>query len=150
MADNRREENLEKIRKLSTQVRQGTGLQHDLEIDFVTSTGEVLTGTVVVHRPSMAEYLQMGVIKGRYISKYVGKEYVRPEYIDSTIQYLAHMLATMQVVVDQCPPWFMDLENLRDFDVLNHVYTQYEQWVNSFRTGSTEPTSGDSETTERA
>lgn len=146
--DAKRAENLEKIRALGQQVRQGSELTHSLDIDFTSGDGTRYTGTVVVRRPNLKDYVNMGVLKAKYLQESIGSDYVHPDYIDVTIKYLAHMLSTVAVVVEKCPEWFLHPEKLNDFDVLDHVYTRYQEWLNSFRTPSADPDQGDSETAE--
>lgn len=146
MIDKQREENLEKIRELGQKVRLGDNLVETLDIDFVGADGTEYKGVVEVKRPNMRDYVQMGTLKGKYLQKFLGNEYVHPDYIDNTIKYLAHMLSTMEVVVLRCPVWFLHPEELHDFSVLDHVYTRYQTWLDSFRTDSAGESSGDSPT----
>lgn len=148
MTDQRREENLEKIRTLGQQVGQGGELTHTFAVDFTADDGTNYKGTFIVHRPTMNDYMQMGVLKGKYIQQFIGNEYVHPDYIDATIKYLAHMLSTMSVVVDRCPEWFLHPEKLNDFGILDHVFTRYQEWLNSFRHNNTDEHQGDSPTAE--
>lgn len=144
---NEREKNLAEIRKLGEQVRKGGGLTHELSIDFTSGRGQRYQGTIVVRRPTMKDYLQMGIKKAQMLKDQAGKDGVPPELIDPNIHMLAHMLSTFEVVVEKCPEWFIHPEEVLDFDLLDHIFTKYEDWLANFRVQNAAEAARDSEVT---
>ena len=142
--DNTREENLAKIRALGDQVKAGTENTHTIEIDYEATRGVKYTGTVVVKRPNMGDYMKMGVRKGQIIKRNIGDDDLPMSYIDETIKYLAQVLSTLEVVVLKRPEWLLKPEDCEDFDVLDHIYRRYERWLANFRDDVSEDENGDS------
>ena len=147
----KRTENLAKIRAMGEKIAVGNKLQHTIEVNFVSENGNHYEGNIVVHRPSMGDYIKMGVEKAKYLQKQMGVDengmpvQVNMHYIDPGVRVLAHTLGTLSVVVDKCPEWFLYPEELTDYDVLDHVFTQYEVWLDSFRNRNRKQADGDSE-----
>lgn len=141
-----REENLEKVKELQSQVKQGNNLQKEIHVDFESRSGNHYKGTVVVHRPSIGEHMKIGAEKARILETYAQEHGLRfISSIDAEMQMLANIMATLKFVVDQKPDWLTDFESMYDYDVLIHVYNQYTVWLENFRNPSDELQNGDSE-----
>jgi hypothetical protein len=146
----RRDENLSKIREMGKSIAAGSSNLGQLDIDYTGFDGRHYEGEIIVKRPNMGDYIKMGVEKAKYIQKQIGVDAsgraidLDVQYIDSTVSFLAHMLATFKVVVKKCPEWFLYPEEIEDFDFLNYIFTKYEVWLNSFRSGSSEKPQGNS------
>jgi len=127
------EANLAKVRQLmaqNQQVQQGGNMTHGIFIDYVSQEGNHYTGTVVVKRPTVMDYMKMGGLKSEYLRQAGVQD---ANLVDDTVKILAHALATLKVVVVKCPEWLMDMDNIREIDVLYHVFDKYEEWDYSFR-----------------
>ena len=143
-----REENLAQVRELMTgadQIRLGGELKAGVTIDYVTDFGTEIKGNVVFKRPTMADYMKIGAAKSEYLRK---AGVVDANLVDNTIKFMAHVMATLQIIVVKCPEWLMDLNTIQEADILYHVFDQYEVWEKSFRKLSAEPIPGDSGATE--
>lgn len=147
MAKNRREENLDKIRKMGEQVRQGGTTTHTFEVDYETPGGTLYQGNVTVKRPNMRDYINMGVQKARFLNDQIeGPNPVPLEYIDDSIKYLAQVIGDLEVLLVSRPPWLLKLDEVEDFAVLEHVYVEVQTWLHSFRTGTAGQSESDSGT----
>lgn len=129
----------------------GHQLRHEIKIDYVGSIGKKYEGRIIVKRPSIGDYLKIGALKASYIKQPVGvdPETKRPIYpdlmfIDNEIKAIAQMLATLQVVVVKAPSWFANLEKIDEFELINIIYTEYEEWLNSFRKSDIDKFEGNS------
>lgn len=115
----------EQLVELGKQIIQGKKRTHTTQIDLRHINPEYI-GTFVFHYPSLMEQMQIGVIKSRLLGG------VPVNSVDVLTDNIAHMTATLQVVTDSAPDWFK-LEELDDYEVLDHVYEAYAQWRDSFR-----------------
>lgn len=143
----RREENLQKIRAMAEAVQKGTA-SAVVPVEYTSFDGTVYEGNVEFKRPNMRDYVTIGVQKGKYIQGQLGGAFVEPAYIDETVKFLAHMMATLDVVMVKRPVWLLDVEAVEDFGLLDHVYGRYQDWIGTFRAGDTDEPAGDSEATE--
>jgi hypothetical protein len=145
MAENTREANLAKLRAMGQAVRAGSNFTTDLEIDYTSEFGEHYTGTVTVHKPNMGETLKIGVLRGQILKQSMGDDMVPLDLIPTEIQFFAMIVATLKVVVDKCPDWLLNPEEVMEADLLAHVYKKVQDWQNSFRKSSGAEPDGDSE-----
>jgi hypothetical protein len=148
-----REENLQKIREMrldeqSKQVAAGGKFQADLEVDFTSANGSTYKGVVTVKRPTVGETIRMGVLKAQLLKREMGEDLVPLELLNPEISYFAMVVGTLQVVVVKAPEWFLNPEAVVDFDLLIHIYSRYEGWLDSFRKPSDPQPQGNSETSE--
>jgi hypothetical protein len=133
------EDNLEKIQELmkqqalaeqAEQIHLGGNLKNGTYIDFESDFGTKFQGWVEFKRPTTFEYMQMGGKKSEYLRKAGVKDV---NLVDNSVKTLAHCMAVLATVVTKCPEWLLDIEEVKEPEVLYHVYAQYEVWENSFR-----------------
>lgn len=142
------EENQEKVRNLMAQAEQiklGGELKAGVYIDYTSDFGTVFKGNVIFKRPTMLDYMTMGARKSEYLRK---AGVVSPLLVDNTVKFIAHVMATLSVVIDKAPEWLLAIEGVQEADILYHVFDQYEVWEKSFRKpteGQVPPNSGTSE-----
>lgn len=113
-----------RLRLLGTQVNQGKRRTHSKHMSF-TDIDESYVGTFKFHHPTLIERMQIGVIKTQLLQ---GMEGV----VDVLTDNIAHMTATLEVVLDEAPEWFK-MDAIYDYQILDAVYEEYIQWYNSFR-----------------
>lgn len=102
---------------------QGSKKTHTIEIDY-EDNGVQLLGKVVVHYPSLSEKLYMGVLKSQLLQGLI---------VDTMTDNIAHISSTLEVVVDYKPDWF-NIDNPElPYEVLEGVFIEYLEWVDSFR-----------------
>ncbi len=126
-----------------TQIGLGANLTHEILVDYIDAYDDHFKGKIVIRRPNMQDYLKMGALKASYLKQAVGKDpttketiYADPNFIDHTIKMMAQFISTFKVLVVKCPKWFDEPEKLNDFGLLDHIYFEYEVWLNSFRKSS--------------
>lgn len=139
-------ENMAKVKELMAsagQVRLGGELKAGVFIDYETELGTQIEGNVLFKRPTMGDYLKMGAIKSEYLRN---AGVVNIQLVDNTVKYMAHVMATLAVVVVKCPEWLMDLNSIQEADILYHVFGKYEEWEKSFRKPTKGPVHADGET----
>lgn len=108
-------------------VQQGKRRTHTVEIDLSHIDPEYV-GTFKFHHPSLMEKVEIGTIKAQLLKG------LPQGSIDVIADNIAHMAATLQVVLDVYPKWFtLDLTQMYDYEVLDAVYEEYAQWYESFR-----------------
>lgn len=108
----------------------GSELKEGEYIDFISTEGNVYEGTVVFKKPSMADFMRMGAIKSEILRRAGVKELA---LLDPTVDFMAHVLSTLEVVLFKRPEWLLKLEQVNESDVLYHVYGRYQTWADSFR-----------------
>lgn len=116
----RPEETLQKI-------NQGKRRTHSFALDY-REYDESFTGSITVHYPSQMEKLQMGIIKTQLLGG------IPP--IDILTDNIASIVSTLEVVVDSKPSWFDPFSDTLEYEILESVYVEYLNWVNSFRKSS--------------
>lgn len=114
----------QRLRLLGAQIQAGNRRTHTAELDL-THIDESYKGTFKYHHPSLIERMQIGVIKTQLLQ---GLEGVVDVFTDN----IAHMTATLEIVLDEAPEWFR-LDAIYDYEVLDAVYEEYIGWYNSFR-----------------
>lgn len=99
------------------------------------------TGTFVAGIPTIAQRIQIGVIRARMLGG------VASQSIDNFTDDLAFMTAYLQVVIKKHPSWWV-IEEMDDVVALREMFTQVTNWVNSFQRKDTKHTDAtDSSTT---
>lgn len=114
-------------RKVGMNIIQGKERKHEVVIDLSKYNPEYV-GKFVFHHPTLFERMRVGVLKSQLLSGTEGQ-------VDVITDNIAHMAATLQIVVDDSPKWF-DINYIFDYEVLDEVYNEYFNWYNSFRTAS--------------
>lgn len=109
---------------------------HSFLVDY-TDIDPEFTGKITVHYPSQIERMQIGVIRSTLLGGNLD--------VDTVTFNIAHITATLEVVLDGKPDWF-DISNpYLEYEILLAVYDEYDKWVSSFRKpAKTEPITGDS------
>ncbi len=111
-------------RLLGMGVTSGKKRTHKKQLDF-SQFNEEYVGTFIFHHPSLMERMQIGVLKSQMLQGLDGR-------VDVTTDNIAHMSATLEVILDESPKWF-NLSTIEDYEVLDGVYEEYIQWYESFR-----------------
>jgi len=110
---------------------------HSFSIQFVSVTGEELSGTFAVHRPTMGERVQIGVIEAQLLGGL--------NNVDVFSSSIAHWIANLEVVIDQAPKWWKPRE-LHDPEVVQAVFDKYVDYLQKFqrrnKEGDKEPSGG--------
>jgi hypothetical protein len=111
-------------RLLGSGIQKGKKRTLVKQLDFTEFDPEYV-GTFKFHHPSVLERMQIGVIKSQMLQGLEGR-------VDIVTDNIAHMTATLQVVMDDAPVWFQ-VSEIEDYEILDTVYEEYIQWYNSFR-----------------
>ena len=105
-------------------INRGSKRTHAFNVDFI-EYHENFVGRFQVHYPSQFERLQMGVLKSNLLGGNL--------QVDVLTDNLAQIIATLDTVLDEKPDWF-DIENPDlQYEIMEAVYLEYENWVDSFR-----------------
>jgi hypothetical protein len=105
-------------------VNQGKRRTYTFQVDFHEYNPKFV-GSFVVHHPSQMERLQVGVIKAQLLGGVVP--------LDTMTDNIAQIISTLDVVIDSKPAWFDVFDDELDYDILEAVYLEYINWVNTFR-----------------
>lgn len=126
-------ENMQKVKaamEAHAKVQMAGNLQEAVSINYESYEGNTYEGTVVFKKPTMGDWMRIGAIKADLLRK---AGVTDMELVDDTVQLMAHAMATLTVVVIKRPPWFANLEEMTESDVIYHVYGKYMVWADSFR-----------------
>lgn len=105
-------------------INQGKRRTHSFNVDF-TDEVEGFEGTFQVHYPSQIERLDMGVLKSQLLGGNLE--------VSIPTDNIAHIISTLDIVLDQRPSWF-DVGNPDlTYEMMEAVYMEYSEWVDSFR-----------------
>jgi len=97
---------------------------HTFTVDVTVPSGENFKGSFTVHRPTIGERIRLGVQEGRELQGLAN--------VDFLTSNLAHILSTLEVVVDSCPVWWKP-RDLRDLEVVQAVYDKYIDYLQEFQ-----------------
>lgn len=111
------------LSKLMTNVNMGNKRTHTIAVDF-SEINEEFVGNVVVHYPSQIERMRIGVLKAELLG---GVE------VDVHTNNLAHILSTLDVVVDTKPEWLNASDPSLEYEIFEKIYLEYNDWCNTFR-----------------
>jgi len=95
--------------------------------DLKMNSGETFNGTFVMHRPTIGERLRIAISEAQKLGGLSN--------IDPYSSGIAHMVATLEVVVDKAPAWWKP-EELRDLEVVQAVWEFYVTRLQEFQTKS--------------
>lgn len=101
----------------------GNKRTHNIVVDF-SEINEEFVGNVVVHYPSQIERMRIGVLKAELLG---GVE------VDVHTNNLAHILSTLDVVVDTKPEWLNASDPSLEYEIFEKIYLEYNDWCNTFR-----------------
>lgn len=142
-------ENMAKVREamsMQKQIAQGGELQYGIPIDYTSSEGKNYTGTVVFKKPNTMDLMKIGGLKSEFL-RLGGTQNLN--LVDPGIKYLAHVMATLSIVLHKRPEWLADVTKMDDLDVVYHVHDKYEEWESQFRKPVQGANADDSSATER-
>jgi len=100
---------------------------HSFTVDVTVPSGENFKGSFTVHRPTIGERIRIGVQEGRELQGLAN--------VDMFTSNLAHILSTLEIVVDTYPVWWKP-RDLKDMEVLQAVYEKYIDYLQEFQGGS--------------
>lgn len=107
-------------------VNQGSNLTYAFNVDF-TDINPTFIGKFIVHRPSQMQRMQIGVTKSVLLGGNLN--------VDTMTDNIAHIIATLDNVLDHKPDWFNVFDPMLDYDILESVYLEYTKWMDTFRRG---------------
>jgi hypothetical protein len=151
MSEHTNEQNMAKVREMmvkntAEQVNQGAEAQAGVPINYTSDYGKQYTGNVVFKRPSVMDFMKMGGIKSEILRTAGVKDVA---LVDGGVKFMAQVIATLKTVIVKSPEWLVNIDGVKDTDLLFHVYGKYEEWEDSFRPKpSANTTQGDSKPTE--
>lgn len=106
------------------QINQGTKRTHRFNVDYSDVNPEFV-GSFKLHHPSQMEKL----VIGSNVSRLLGGNLD----VDTMTYNIATIIATLDVVIDERPDWFNPYSDTLDYDILENVFLEYMNWLNSFR-----------------
>jgi len=92
-------------------------------IDMTVPSGETFQGTFKLHRPTVGERIKIGNNTAKEIEGLLN--------VDAMTDFMARMVATFDVVIDEAPIWWKPRE-LKDVEVIQAVYEKYINYLNQF------------------
>ena len=87
--------------------------------------GDEYTGTFTIHRPTIGERIQIGVIEARELAGLSNVNFIAQQF--------AHMIATFDTIIDKKPDWWDDPRKIRDPEVLQAVWDKYSDYLQKFQ-----------------
>ena len=125
-------------RVAKTDVKKNVDLRntHTFKIDMKLASGETFEGTFTIHRPTIGERINIGILEAQRLGGLSN--------VDLYTGGLAHMLATLEIIVDDYPTWWKP-QDLRDVEVIQEVYQKYIDYLNTFQ-GKPGPEDGSGKT----
>ncbi len=125
--DNKPQKNINEIRE---NIAAGGKFNEAEVLDFESAEGNVYKGVLVFKKPTMADLMRIGGLKSE-ILRTAGVQDAR--LVDNDILFTAHMLATLEVVLVKRPEFLLNLNQVKESDLIFHVYGKYQVWEASFR-----------------
>lgn len=108
-------------------VNKGKERKHSFDVDC-SHIQEDFVGRFHVHHPTQMEKIDIGVKRTRLLD---GLD----QQIDVETKNIAHIIATLDTVMDSFPEWFDLKDPYIDYEVLESVYMKYAEWMRIFRDG---------------
>ncbi len=97
---------------------------HSFEIKYEAPSGETFSGKFSVHRATVGERIKIGVNEARELGGMIN--------VDMMTSNIAHILATLEVVIDSAPAWWKPRE-LTELEVMQVVYDKYIDYLREFQ-----------------
>lgn len=141
------EEQMAEVRRtmeLHKKSQAGAELKEGEYIDYESQEGNLYQGTVLFKKPSMQDFMRMGGIKSEILRSAGVKDL---SLLDPTIDFMAHVISTLEIVLHKRPEWLLKIGEVKESDLLYHVYGRYQTWADSFRKPVPTRTTENSETT---
>lgn len=120
----------QQLRYAGMNVMAGKQRVTNVDIDLSSIDPDYI-GKFKFHHPTVMERMQIGVLKAQMLQGLEGR-------VDVLTDNIAHMSATLEVVLDHAPEWF-NAGAIYDYEVLDAVYEEYAKWLATFRRGSKKP-----------
>lgn len=105
-------------------INLGKRRTHTFNVDFSDIDSEFV-GKFTLHYPSQIERLQIGVTKSALLGGNVN--------VDTRTDDIAHIIATLDIVSDVIPQWFDVNDDRISYEILETIFIEYMNWVDSFR-----------------
>jgi len=86
--------------------------------------GYEYSGTFTVHRPNMGELIRIGVKEAGDLGGLTN--------VDLVTSLLAHMICTLEVLVDTHPDWWKPRE-IKDMEVVQEVFDKLQTFLREFQ-----------------
>jgi hypothetical protein len=110
-------ENLQKI-------NMGNRRTKVISADF-SHIDKSFVGSFVVHYASQMENIEMGVVRAELL--------MGNQNVDQWTDNIVTSLSTLEIVLDSYPEWFNPYDPKIEYEILEYLYVEYIEWVNSFR-----------------
>lgn len=134
-----------RMKELADEVNAGDKALDVVDIDFTSEeSGKHYTGKIVFKRPNVMQSLSLGGRKTQLLKE---AGVVDKELADDGVLMMAQAISTLEVVVEKCPEWFLDITKVEEADLIFHVYGRYTLWDYSFRLKNNPALAGDSKAT---
>lgn len=110
-------------RLLGQGIAQGKQRTHEKTFNFSDINPDFI-GKFKFHHPSLVDRMNIGVLKSQMLQGL--------PMVDVMTDNIAHMTSTLTFVLEEFPEWFK-MNEIYEYEVLEKVYDEYTEWVNSFR-----------------
>lgn len=125
MTDNIKPELIKTLRsKNLNDINKGKLRTKSVNLDF-TDIDPTFVGNVVFHYPSQMERMSIGVQRAQLLGGNID--------VDVQTGNLAHIIATLDNVMDSKPDWFDVYSPQLEYEILEAVYDEYAEWERNFR-----------------
>ena len=111
-------------------VRAGGELKEGELLDFTSTEGNHYTGVLVFKKLTMAELMKSGAIKSEILRE-AGVQDVR--LVDTDILFMAHVISVLDVALHKRPECLLKLKEIKEPDLLFHVFGLHQMWEAKFR-----------------
>lgn len=108
-------------------INQGNTRTLSIPVDFSTEEHPNFKGVVVVKHPSQMETIRIGQVRAQLLGGLP---------VDTHTDNIAYIIATLDTITVEAPEWFNAYSPDIDYDMLEYVFIEYSNWVESFRKGS--------------
>jgi hypothetical protein len=123
----------------------GGNLKEGVPIDFTSLEGNHYAGVIVFKKPDMFDFMRMGARKSE-ILRLAGVRDLT--LVDEPIKFMAQVISTLEIVAVKRPEWLLKPSEIKEPELLYHVFGKYSEWENAFRKDFSRESTDDSETTE--
>ena len=105
-------------------INQGNKRVHSFNVDYSDVNPDFI-GKFTVRYPSQLERMQIGVTKSSLLGGNLD--------VDVVTDNIAHIISTLDVMLEEKPVWFDVSNSELAYDIMESVFMEYQNWVNSFR-----------------
>ncbi|MGG1673516.1 hypothetical protein ACIFOE_23320 [Paenibacillus sp. NRS-1783] len=127
-------------------VRAGGELKEGEALDFTSSEGNHYSGVLVFKKLNMADLMKIGAIKSEMLREAGVKEV---QLVDNDILFMAHVISLLEIALYKRPECLLKLKEIKEPDLLFHVYDKYQVWEAEFRKDFRNASENDSADAER-